>query len=711
MHGQTSHPTLEPSPCAAEDDTHMTNARILIAEDDADDLLELTRRLERLGHSVIAVGSGEGAIEAAGAELPALALLSVRLGGAVGGPAAAEYLAARWRVPVLLLESGAEAGEPTSSAPPFGLLRKPVPERELWLAIELALHRHQLELTLGEVERWLASSLTGAGDAVIATDLQGGVSFLNPAAEAMTGWSKIEAVGRAADTILPIIDGATRQRLESPLARVLRAGVALEFGPDTRLVRRDGSELPIEYGAAPIRDERGVVTGAVLVCRDVGEREERETRLRHYALHDPLTGLFNRGVFIEQLARGLERVRSQPGYGMAVLMLDLDRFKVINDSLGYALGDQLLVQLAQRVRSCLRANDSAARLGEDELIILIDDLTEAVDAMRVAERIHHALLAPFRLGEREVFASASIGIARVAPHYQRPDDVIRDADTALDRAKGKGRGCTVLFDPLMHEQKVAQLKRETALRYALERGELRVQFQPIVALDGVALRGFEALVRWQHPEWGLIGPNDFVPLAEETGLIVPIGWWVLGEACRCLGDWQREHPGARGLTVSVNLSARQVRHPELLAQVVRALETSGVSPRDLCLEVTETTLMEHADEVLGGLSELRALGISLHLDDFGTGYSSLSMLQRIPVSVVKIDRSFVGEMTGAGGSLAMVETITLLAHKLGLEVVAEGVEYRRQQEVLRGLACEYAQGYLFARPLDPQDVERLIAAR
>jgi diguanylate cyclase (GGDEF)-like protein/PAS domain S-box-containing protein len=454
----------------------------------------------------------------------------------------------------------------------------------------------------------------------------------------------------------------------------------------------------------PHADARVVYLFAV----DITTRRHMEEQLRHDALHDALTGLPNRLLFMERLAHAILRAKRRVRYQFAVLFLDLDRFKVINDSLGHHVGDDLLVMVAKRLQSCLRAEDSVARLGGDEFAILLEDIQGVEDATRIAERIQQELSTPLSLSGFDVFTSASIGIALSSTAYERPEYLLRNADMAMYRAKAAGQARFEVFDRAMHAQALTRLQLETDLRRAVDRQEFRLHYQPIVALGSGRLDAVEALVRWEHPDRGWMAPDEFIPVAEETGVILPIGEWVLTQACAQGRAWLDRFGEERAPLVGVNLSAKQFSQPDLAEQISKALDTTGLPAARLRLEITESAIMENAESATVLLGSLKALGVQISLDDFGTGYSSLSYLHRFPLDALKIDRSFVMRMHEDDRSAQLVQTIIGLARSLGVVAVAEGIEMNDQFLELRRIDCEFGQGYLFARPLAATDVEIML---
>ena len=443
--------------------------------------------------------------------------------------------------------------------------------------------------------------------------------------------------------------------------------------------------------------------------RELVQREQVEGRLLHNTLHDPLTGLPNRTLFSERLGHAITRSKRKPLFHYAVLFVDVDRFKLVNDSLGHHAGDQLLIAVAKRLTSALRELDTVARLGGDEFAILLEDLAELRDASRVAERIQRDIARAFNIGSHEIFTSVSIGIVLSSSGHDSPELLLRSADMAMYRAKDAGRSRYEMFDREMHTEALERLQNETDLRYAVERKELLLHYQPVISLETGRIAGVEALVRWDHPTRGRVSPADFIPIAEEMGLIIPIGQWVLEEAIRQVREWHTMPGGDPNLTVGVNVSAKQFSQTTLVKNIAGALEASGFPPHLLKLEMTESVLIDNTDSANQTLGELKALGVQVHMDDFGTGYSSLSYLHRLPVDAMKIDRSFVSRMDTDERQMQLVQTVLLLAANLGMQTVGEGVENVAQLNALRKLSCNYGQGYLFSKPLEPDAFVKLLA--
>ena len=433
-----------------------------------------------------------------------------------------------------------------------------------------------------------------------------------------------------------------------------------------------------------------------------------EEQLRHDALHDPLTGLPNRALLLDRLEQAIKHYQRQPNLNFAVLFLDLNRFKVINDSLGHLVGDQLLIALAHRLKECLRASDTLARLGGDEFVILLEQIGDVEEAIKVVERIHERLKPPFIIDSNEVFASTSIGIALSSPRYNQPAQILRDADTAMYYAKARGESCHQVFNPSMHEIAVQRLHLENDLRRAMQRQEFVIYYQPIICLHTKQLQGVEALVRWQHPEQGLIFPTDFIPMAEETGLIFTLDQWILQKSCEQLRFWHEQFPAFSALTISVNLSGAQFSQPNLISQVDRVLAETGLEGKYLKVEITENVLINNHENAALICKQLKERKIQVCLDDFGTGYSSLSYLPRFPLNILKIDRSFVRDIGKKSSTSAIIRTIATLANELGLELIAEGIETDEQMSLLQSWGYHFGQGHWFSQSINSEAVASLL---
>ena len=567
--------------------------------------------------------------------------------------------------------------------------------------------RQQAEAALRESEERYALAVRGANDGLWDWNLKTGQVYFSTRWKSMLGYEEHE-IGNSLDECYNRMHPEDIEQVKVEMATHLE-GLSPHYESEHRMQHKDGTYRWMISRGLAVRDANGNTYRMAGSQTDITNRKLAEEQLLHDAFHDALTGLSNRALFIDRLRHTIERTKRREGYAFAVLFLDLDRFKVINDSLGHNVGDQLLIAFVRRLEACLRSVDTAARLGGDEFVILLEDITDVSDATHAAKRIQKELTLPFNLGGQEIFTTISIGIALSTIGYNQPEELLRDADTAMYRAKSLGKARYEVFDPILHTQALTLLQVENDLRRAVEREEFQIHYQPIVELETGKLRSFEALVRWQHPTQGLVSPAAFIPVAEETGLIVPIGYWILRSACRQLHVWQ-VRPANQLLTISVNLSGKQFSQPDLIQQIGQILQETGLDACSLSLEITESMIMENDESAIVTLLQLRDLGVKLSIDDFGTGYSSLGRLNQFPINMLKIDRSFVNGLGANEGNLKIIETIVTLAHHLGMEVTAEGVEVAEQLAQLRKLKCEYGQGYFFSRPLDTQAAEALIMA-
>lgn len=573
---------------------------------------------------------------------------------------------------------------------------------------------------LAERDRLFQLISENAADMIAVVDKNGDRLYNSPAYQKILGYSQNDLTNSSPmEQIHP--DDCARVLGAAEKARITGRGERLEY----RIRHKDGSWRVLESTASAIRGKNGETEGLVVVNRDITERKRAEEMLAHSAFHDGLTNLANRTLLLDRLGRALATSRRHAAFKFAVLFIDIDGFKVFNDSLGHTAGDGLLVQIAQRLSACLRRVDTVsrprqsedeevirgdntlARPGGDEFAVLAEELRDPSDAIRVAERIQQRLAAPFDVDGQEIVITASIGIAFNSDTSAEAQDVLRDAEIAMYRAKHTGKAHCEVFDNAMHTGALKRLQLETDMRRGIDLGEFHVYYQPIVSLLDGQIVGFEALTRWHSPK-GLIMPNDFIPVADETGIILSINRQLLPEACRQLRSWQQLFPSDPPLSLSVNISPKQFAESDLASQIGQLLQQGGMDPRCVDLEITETIAMADAERSGGVLSQLKALGVGLDIDDFGTGYSSLSRLQRFPVDTLKIDRAFVSHMDSDPETHEIVRIIVMLAHNLGLKVVAEGVETQGQLDLLKHLGCERAQGYLFSKPVDHKTILKLL---
>jgi diguanylate cyclase (GGDEF)-like protein/PAS domain S-box-containing protein len=548
-----------------------------------------------------------------------------------------------------------------------------------------------------------ARLLDSVGQAVIAADPQGKVIYWNRAAQELYGWSAEEAIGR------PIMEVTSSEDLMEQAEEIMTELMAGRSWTGEFVVRRkDGTTFPALVTDTPAHDDEGNLVAIIGVYTDITERKRMEERLEYQAFHDLLTDLPNRRLFMDRLRQTLRRTERRHERKVALLFMDLDNFKIVNDSLGHELGDKLLIAVVERLRSSLRPGDTLARLGGDEFTVLIEDVWSPENVVRVAERIAEDLRGHFVIEGRELFVRASIGIAMGDARTKSAEELLRDADTAMYQAKEDAADFR-MFDPGVYERALERMELENDLRRALEKEEFSVHYQPKFRLgQQERAEEVEALVRWEHPQRGFMLPDEFIPIAEATGLIISIGGWVMKEACYQAKEWQERYPNDPPLGVCVNLSTAQVRHPGLLQDVRQALRESGLEPASLTLEITEGALLKDTELLKIIFGELKALGVRLAIDDFGKEYSSLSYLKRLPVDVLKINGPFVKSLEKDSTNTTIVETVISLAHSLDLEVTGEGVERAEQLELLKRMECDFVQGYYLVRPQPSEEVEPLL---
>ncbi|MGA2594199.1 MAG: EAL domain-containing protein [Bryobacteraceae bacterium] len=689
----------------------LTNGRsLLLVDDDQTNQDLLSRRLKKAGYATELAASGYEALDVLDRHEVELILLDSMMPG-LSGIELLQQLRTRFspaHLPIIMVTALGES-ERIVEALNLGAndyITKPIDFPVALARIKAQLERKRAEEALRESEERYALAARGANDGLWDWDLENNQVYFSSRWKEMLGYQESE-IGDSPEEWLSRVHREDRPLLESELTARRETDGSAEYASEHRMQHKDGSYRWMLSRGVVLRDAKGKAT------RMAGS----QTDITGSKAFDPLTGLPNRTLFNEKLTACLESVAEDAQHSFAVLFLDLDRFKVINDSMGHIAGDQLLIHVAQRVRAAVRqaapgcreipSADLIARLGGDEFAVLLENVDEA-GAIRIANRIREAIHAAFKVDGREVFTTVSIGIALGNAGYHTPTEILRDADTAMYKAKSFGRARFEVFDSEMRAQAVARLELESDLRRAVDNHEFVLYYQPKVRLTTDRIVGVEALIRWQHPVRGLIPPDHFIPLAEETGLIVPIGLWALREACTTMHRWQAEFPMNPPLEVSVNVSVRQFREPELVQQIAQILAETELDPSTLQLEITESVLMDDLDSVATLLGRLKSLGLGLKIDDFGTGYASLKCLNRLPFDVLKIDRSFVVQMSEDDGMGETIRTIMLLAENLGMEVVAEGIERKDQLTRLQSLHCDYGQGFYFSPPVPPEALCELI---
>jgi diguanylate cyclase (GGDEF)-like protein/PAS domain S-box-containing protein len=683
--------------------------KILIVDDNEMNRDMLARRLERKGYVIQVAGGARSLLERIQEEPVDLVLLDIEM-PEISGLDALQTLRGRYsptQLPIIMV-TAKDQSDDIVNALDLGAndyLTKPIDFPVALARIRTQVAHKRAEEALRESEERYALAAQGANDGLWDWNLADNVIYFSPRWKIMLGYQENE-IGDRPEEWLDRIHVADRERVKEEIAAHQR-GLTPHFESENRVQHKDSSFRWMLSRGLAIHDASGKA------LRMAGS----QTDITGGKVADALTGLPNRLLFIDRLVRLIEHTKRHKDYLFAVLFLDLDGFKMINDSLGHAIGDQLLVGVANRLEKCLRVSDTItrieklftlARLGGDEFTILLDQVRDSSDAKLVAERLMKALSTPFNLAGKKIFTSVSIGIALSNIGYEKPEDLLRDADTAMYRAKSLGKGRFEVFDLEMRASVIARLQLETDLRSALEREEFRNYYQPIVSLESGRITGFEALLRWQHPTRGLIQPLEFIYVAEETGMIRDLGWWNLQTACRQISAWNGCRNSGPPLTMSVNLSVKQFLQPNLAGEIGKLLHDVGLPPNILKLEITESTVMTDPSAAVETLLQIKALGVQLSIDDFGTGYSSLSYLHRFPLDTLKIDRSFTHAIGQGGDSMEIVRTILPMANSLRLNVIAEGVETAEQLSILRKLRCEYAQGYYFSEPVTADQAKALL---
>lgn len=687
-------------------------SRLLIVDDNDMNRDMLARRLERKGYEISVAESARDLLQRVKKDGTDLVLLDIEMPEISGLDALAALREAYSSIelPVIMVTAKNQSDD-IVRALDLGAndyLTKPIDFPVAVARIGSQLSHKKAQEALRESEERYALAARGSNDGLWDWNVLTNVVHFSPRWKAMVGCNESE-IGDKPEEWFDRIHDADRERVKQEIA-AHQSGLTPHFESEHRMLHKDGSFRWMLSRGLAVHDASGKT------LRMAGS----QTDITEGKVSDPLTGLPNRLLFIDRLGRIIKHAKRRKDHLFAVLFLDLDGFKMINDSVGHLVGDQLLLGVANRLEKCLRSTDTVARLGEtftvarlggDEFTVLLDDLKDASDAKTAAERLMKALAAPFVLGGKEVFTSVSIGIALSNPAYEHPDEILRDADTAMYRAKSLGKARYEVFDADMRASVMARLQLETDLRRAIEREEFRNFYQPIVSLASGKIAGFEALLRWEHPTRGLLGPEEFIPVAEETGLIRELGWWNLREACRQITDWKAQPDADPDLTISVNLSVKQFLQPNLVTDIKSLLREFAFPPESLKLEITESTVMGDPLAAVEMLLQIKALGIRLAIDDFGTGYSSLSYLHRFPLDTLKIDRSFISGICDGGEGMEIARTIMPLASNLRLDVVAEGVETLEQVAFLRKLQCKFAQGFYFSKPLAAEEAGALLVGQ
>jgi diguanylate cyclase (GGDEF)-like protein/PAS domain S-box-containing protein len=637
-----------------------------------------------------------------------LILLDLGLPDAEGVTAVRRVRIAAPRVPLVVLtgrDDEALAAQALQEGAQDYLIKGQIDSRGLLRALRYAIERKTMEEALFVEKERAQVTLNSIGDAVVCTNISGEITFLNLVAEKMTGWSWQDAAGRPMAEVFKILDAATREPTSNPMAAAMGQDRTVHLPSNCILVRRDGFETPIEDSVAPIHNREGKATGAVIVFRDVSTARAMAAQMTHSAQHDFLTGLPNRMLLNDRVSQAIV-LAPRHSKKVAVLFLDLDGFKHINDSLGHPIGDKLLQSIAKRLVSCVRSSDTVSRQGGDEFVVLLSEMEQAEDAAISALRILQAVAEAHTIDHHDLHVTTSIGVSVFPDDGKDAETLVKNADTAMYQAKENGRQSYQFFRPVMNVRAVERQSIEENLRRALERREFTLHYQPKVRLRTGEITGAEALLRWTHPVRGSVSPAQFIPVAEDCGLILPIGQWVLREACKQARSWF--DAGLPLGTMAVNISSMEFRDDNFLESVFAILSETGLDPKTLELELTESVLMKRAESAASVLKTLRARGVQIAVDDFGTGYSSLSYLRKFPIDALKIDQSFVRQITSTPDDTTIVTAVISMGRSLKLRVVAEGVETREELAFLQTHLCDEAQGFYFSRPVLPQQFSLLL---
>lgn len=685
----------------------MIKERIFVVEDESVVALDIAASLEGMGYIVAGqTDRGETAIQQVEELRPDLVLMDIRLKGKMNGIEAAEYIHAHFDIPVVFISAHSDTLtlQTAMMTQAYGYLIKPFDERDLKSNITMAIFKHRMERKLRESEERYALAVRAANDGIWDWNLKTNEIYYSPRWKDILGYKEDE-IGNDPNEWFKSVHPEDKNRVQSELVSHIK-GLTPLFECEYRMRHSNGNYLWTLSRGLVVRDEKGTAYRMAGSQSDITARKLAEERLAHDTLHDALTGLPNRVLFMDRLENRLERTKRNPNEQFAVMFIDLDRFKVVNDSLGHAVGDQLLVTIANRLKQCLRPEDTISRLSGDEFAVLLNDVSDVSDVHRVADRIKVQLMATTLLGAVERSPSASIGIVLFNSSYSTAGELLRDADIAMYRAKASGGNRHQLFDETMHVSAIELIQLEGDLKRAVERKEWLVYYQPIISLSSGETVGAEALIRWLHPRRGILLPQEFIHVAEETGHILPMGEYVLRTACRQAKAWR--DAGHPNFWVSVNISARQFQDKGLVEKIALILSDSKLASDGLRLEITESLAIRDMEYTIEIMKELHNMGVDTSLDDFGTGYSSLSYLKRFPLKVLKIDQSFIQDIQFNQKNESLITAIIAMARSLGLEVVAEGVEKNEQLDFLRSQLCDNAQGFLLSHPVSATELTRLL---
>ncbi|MDK1023573.1 MAG: EAL domain-containing protein [Gammaproteobacteria bacterium] len=686
----------------------MAKTSLMIVEDEVLVARDIKSRLERMGYEVIGTATkGLQAVDMAINLRPDLILMDINLRGDMDGITAAMTIHETYDVPVIFCTAYSNKAilDRAKISEPYGYVLKPFDNRELEINIEIALYKHKIEKDLRVTRQQFKVTLTNISDGVVATDATGKVFLVNPVAETLTGLPSTHARGQSLSKIMQIKDFETGEYFTDFQEKVLNSQ---DYFNDTRLylVRADGEEIPVEISVNFMKEDEGRFEGIVLTIRDISKQIGYEKTISYNALYDQLTNLPNRALFMDRLVYSVNRTKRGERHPFSVLFIDLDEFRLVNEGLGHHVGDRLVSMIGERIGKMLRPEDTLSRFSGDIFVVLLDPVTSVNDVTMVCNRIQAAIAEPIVIDKQEINITSTVGIVINNGHYQVPQDLIRDADTAMHRAKSQAPGSYMIFDSEMHESVLRFMEWKNGIQQAIQDEEFEIYYQPIMCAKSEEVVSMEALIRWNHHDFGFISPAEFIPIAEKSGQIHQLGEWVLRSVCNQIKRWQQTEVG--NIKVAVNLSAKQFESdiPQLITSIL--METR-ISPSSLGLEITEGTAMRNVDQKIIMMEKLRNLGLEISIDDFGTGYSSLAYLKKFPIHTLKIDRSFIMDIQKNLDDLAITQAIIAMAQNLRLKVLAEGVETIEQLQILRDAGCDYIQGYYYSQALPADEIQTFIA--